>query len=323
VHRLVLVAVLAPLVACVDGFQGSNVQMDLSPAMPVEASPGVAPRAGEVPDSTHFTFYAFDTGTDSQGNPVGRLYAVQDFEIHRIVDPASPCFIDVPPNVPHPGLHVSQFAQVIAADTGYTYDATNGIDLANPPAGATQQQMIAAATAQQRMINIALLGGDMGIKVITSASAGNYPPLGADCNDTSGIPPPTCTDGPSNQRRLAMCQKAWHDDKNYYEGTDRVLTAPLNGITHGFVDGMNPVNLAPVGGSQFFVTSELDRFTGYAIYQQADFPTAAGPGTLLLFGAPTMPTRGVYHVHMTSAANPALVADVAIFPDLDQDNTNF
>ena len=317
----VLATVVAPLVGCVDNFQGSNVQLDLAPGTPVEASAGVMPRPGELPANSHFTLYAFDDGTDAQGNPVGRLYAVQDFEVHRIVDLTSPCYIDVGEHVPHPGLHVSQFAKQIAADTGYGYDPATGIDLANPPPGATQQQMIDAATAQQRMQNVEALASDMGIAVVSSASSGSYPAVATSCTDTSGIPPPTCTDAASNRRRLAMCQAAWKADPKYFEGTDRVLTAPLNGTTHGFVDGTNPVNFAPVGGAQFFVDDHLDGFAGFAIYTQLD--GGSGPGQLLLFGRPTSPTRGVIHVHMTSPSDPTLAADVAIFANLDQDNTNF
>ena len=319
--RTAVVCVVWSLVGCVDGFQGSNVQLDLSPGTPVEASAGVAPRPGELPANSHYTFYAFDQGMDAQGNPVGRLYAVQDFEIHRIVDLSSPCFIDVGEHVPHPGLHVTQYARVIAMDTGYAWSAAGGIDLANPPAGATQQQKIDAATAQQRMVNVAALAGDMGIQVVTSASAGNYPPVAADCNDTTMIPPPSCVDEASNKRRLAMCQAAWKKDPSYFEGTDRVLTAPLNGVTHGMVDGANPVNMAPVGGAQLFVDEHLDRFTGFAIYTQMD--GASGPGQLVFFGTPTSPTRGVIHVHMSSPSDPNLFANVAIFANLDEDNTNF
>jgi hypothetical protein len=248
------------------------------------------------------------------------LFAVQRFEIHRIVDTSSPCFIDAGEHVPYPGLHVSQFARQVAADTGYGYDAASGIDLANPPPGATQPQMIAAATAQQRMLDIAALESDMGIRVVTSASEGSYPPVATDCADTSGLPPPTCTDPPSNTRRLSACQAAWKADPDYFEGTDRVLTAPLDGVTHGFVDGMNPINLAPVGGAQFFVDEHLEGFAGFAIYVALD--GASDPGQLLLFGTPTMPTRGVIHVHLANATTP-LTAELAIFANLDEDNTNF
>jgi hypothetical protein len=172
------------------------------------------------------------------------------------------------------------------------------------------------------MNDVGLLASDAGIKVVTSASKGVYPPTAGDCTDPTKIPPPTCTDEPSNQRRLAMCQAAWKADPAYFEGTDRILTAPLNGVTHGFVDGNNPINLAAVGGAQLFVDAHLDKFTGYAIYQQVD-TGGMGPGTLLLFGTPVTPTRGVQHVHMTSPSGSPLTADVAIFSDLDSDSTTF
>ena len=159
------------------------MQFDLSPAFPVQASPGVAPKAGELPSNVHFTFYALENGMDAQGHPVGRLFAVQQLEIHRIVDLASPCFIDVGEHVPHPGLHVSEYAARISADDGIA-------DIANPPASATTAQQIEVATALQRQMNVAALASDAGPKVVTSASTGFYPPVGADCSDTSGIPPP-------------------------------------------------------------------------------------------------------------------------------------
>jgi hypothetical protein len=179
---------------------------------------------------------------------------------------------------------------------------------------------VSAATAQQRMLDIAALESDSGIRVVTSASAKTYPPVAADCNDPTMLPPPACTDPASNSRRLEMCQAAWKADPDYFEGTDRVLTSPLDGVTHGFVDGMNPINMAAVGGAQFFVDDHLDGFTGFALYVQTD--GASGPGQLLLYGTPTMPTRGVIHVHLTSAVT-TLTAELAIFADLDEDTTTF
>ena len=58
----------------------------------------------------------------------------------------SPCFIDVGEHVPHPGLHVSQYAKVIGMDVGIP-------DFTNPPANATQEAKVTAATADQREDN--------------------------------------------------------------------------------------------------------------------------------------------------------------------------
>jgi hypothetical protein len=308
--RAYVTSLFALCAGCIDGFQGSNVQFDFSPATPVLASAGATPLTGELPANTHFTLYAFQEDAMQ-----GRLFELERFEIHRIVDPTSPCFIDVGDHVPHPGLHATKFADRIAQDTGIP-------DYMNPPASATEQQKVEIGTAVQREKNIVSLASDTGIRVVTSASISNYPALAADCNDTNGIPPPDCMDDAANARRLAACQAFWASDSKYYEGTDRILTAPLNGVAHGMVDGMNPINQGPVGGAQFFVDEVLDNFQGFAIYTQQDDQVAPG-GNLLLFGKPTMPTRGVIHVHLTNAASPAITADMAIFSNLGQDDVSF
>jgi len=308
---------LLALAGCVDELRGSNVQFDFSPSMPVQASAFRAPGAMELPNNVHFTLYAFSE-TDDGGNVIGRLFELQRFEVHHIVDLDSPCFIDVGEHVPFPGLHVSQFAAHMKETTGID-------DVANPPPGASERDQIEVATAIQRQANVALLAGDDGPKVITSWTTYAYPAVGADCNDASGIPPATCTDDASNERRLAMCAAAWDDTQNdhlYYEGTDLVLTAPLDGITYGFVDGMNPINLAPVGGAQFFVDEQLTGFAGFAVYWQRDDAPPGDLGTQLLFGRPTEPTRGVIHVHMTSLVS-SVTAELAIFANLDEDDVHF
>jgi hypothetical protein len=302
---------LALFAGCVDDFAGSNVQFDFLYAMPFQASVGVTPGVGQLPAGVHFTLVGIQEDTDQD-----HLFELERFEIHQIVDLDSPCYIDVGDNVPYPGIHVSQYAARLEADTGIT-------DLANPPATSTMEQQIEVATAQQRMADITALSGNMGIHTVTSASTSTYPPTGTDCSDTSAdtIPPPMCDDDASNARRLMLCQAAWAADPDLWEGTDRVLTAPLNGTTHGFVDGVNPVNLAPVGGAQFFVPDATDSMTAYAVYYQTDDLNTFG--TQLLFGRPTEPTRDVLHVHMVSTAQLGLTAEMAIFPDLDQDSVHF
>ncbi|HEX2686996.1 MAG TPA: hypothetical protein VHN14_10280 [Kofleriaceae bacterium] len=297
---------------CVDGFRGSNVQLDLSPGTPVQAHVIGAQMAGELPASAHFTLYGIqERATEA------RLFELQRFEVHRLVDLTSPCFIDVGDHVPHPGLHVSMYAKKIAEDTGIA-------DLANPPPTATEDQRIALATAMQRMIDVQLIanGPPLPINAVTSASTSVYPAMAADCSGpVDQLPPPACMDDASNQRRLQLCQAAWQADPSLFEGTDRVLTDPLNGIINGMVDGRNPVNLAPVGGAQFFVDQALDNIDAYAIYTQIDGVDA--PGTQLLFGRPTLPTRGVLHVHLEGPGNPALTAEMAVFIDLGQDDVHF
>ena len=268
--------------------------------------------AGEQPANTHYSLFSIQEDATAD-----RLFEIDRFEIHYLVDTTSPCFIDVGENVPHAGLHVTQYAKKIAEDTGI-------VDIANPPATATEQQKILMATALQRMQNVAALAGATGlpIKVVTSVSTTAYPAVAAACGGPAEqLPPPTCTDDASNAQRLALCQATWRSDANLFEGTDRVLTAPLNGVTRGMLVGRNPINMAPVGGAQFFVDEALDDVDAYAIYTQVDGND--DPGTQVYFGKPTRPTRGVRHVHLVSPLNPMLTAEMAVFADLGEDDVHF
>jgi len=295
---------------CVDGFRGSNIQIDLSPATPVQVSAGQVASATELPADSFLRISAIEHVGDGDS-----AIEVQRFELHKIVDVASPCFIDVGDNVPFPGLHVSEYQHAIEDATGIT-------DLANPPPGATEQQQIDAATAVQRMANVAALGGAMGIHVVTSASPAVYPVVDADCTG-SGLPPPACRDADANARRLAICRQSWDADPALFEGTDRVLTSPLNGTTFGFVDGLNPIVPTPIGGAQFFVPVALADVDQYAITIQMDGDDPTTPGTLLFTGEPVPGPRGVQHVHFTSPASPGLTAEMTVFPDLGEDEVHF
>jgi hypothetical protein len=326
-----LALALLSLAGCIDEFHGSNVQIDLATPTPAQVSAGLSPAANELPSNIHFTLYAFDEYTTEQGTTVGSLFEIQQFEIHHAVDLASPCYIDVGEHVPFPGIHVSQYVERVKM--------ANGIDdIANPPASATEQQKIEVATAIQRGQNIDKLAAADGPKALTSVSDVVYPPVAASCTDPDGIPPPMCSDDDSNARRLAACQGIWSGDRNLYEGTDRVLTLPLNGAVAGFVSGLNPINLGAIGGAQFFVDEALDDFDGYAIYWQyddanhdgmPDYPASIPMsdrnviGKQFLFGRPEAPTRGVIHVRMTNLTNPLITADLAVFADLDTDDVHF
>lgn len=305
-----VVVVVVGVTGCVDGFRGSNIQIDLSGTTPVQVSEGVTPGVGELPANVNLRVIGIDH-TDA-GDAV---FELQRFELHRVIDLRSPCFIDVGENVRFPGLHVTQFGNAMAEATGIT-------DVANPPPGASENDKIDAATAQQRMMNIALLGGSTGIKVVTSATETTYPAVDPDCGGL-GLPPPECTSREDNARRLTICTQVWAGDPELYEGTDRVLTAPINGTTFGFVLGANPVTPVPVGGAQFFVADALETIDELGIAIHTD-GTDDG-GTLMLVGTPVDgPTRGVRRVHMESPLLPGgFNAEMAIFADLGEDDVHF
>ena len=306
-QRALLLAAL--LSGCVDGFQGSNIQFDFSSNTPVQASQNGQAKPGQLPAASSLALYALDEATAQTS-----LFEVQRFEIHRVVDLASPCFIDVGEHVPYPGIHVSQFAARLSADDKIP-------DINNPPAGATAAQISEVATAQVRQVNVAKLASDQGIKVISSASDAVYPAVDADCSG-SGIPAPSCSDDASNARRLLKCQAVWAATPELFEGTDRVLVSPLSGTTYGMVDGFNPINQGLVGGAQFFVPTNLDRFTTYAIYERAD--GATGLGDQLYYGhAVPDEVRGVRHVRLVGNADSTQTAELVIFANLDDDSVQF
>jgi hypothetical protein len=308
-------AILIALGGCVDGFRGANIQLDLLTGTPVQARVTEAPDLPRVlPANSHFTIYAIQQDADQD-----RLFEVQQFEIHRLVDRTSPCFIDVGENVPHPGIHVTRYAIRIAEDIGAP-------DVNTPPPGATERQRQELETANLRMANVAKLAGDTGmpVNVVSSASTAVYPAVASGCGGPEEqIPPPECMDDASNQRRLALCQAVWRANPAMFEGTDRVLTAPLNGVTHGMLFGLNPINMAPVGGAQFYVDEALGNVDAYAIYFEIEAPGMEPPGTQLFFGRPTMPTRGVSRVRLVSPINMLLTAEMAVFADLGDDGVRF
>lgn len=302
------------LVGCVDGFTGANVQLDMSPFTPNQASDNRPPvPMAELPAQTHFTLWR----VDEEPGQAPVFTALQQFEVHRVADIGSACFIDVGDQVPFPGVHVTEFARKMGESVMIP-------DITNPPAGASDQDRIDAATAVQRANNVQLLATSPGgVKVITTASPTLYPPVDADCTG-AGLPPPTCRDDASNARRLAICSEIWAADPLKFEGTDRVLTAPLNGTTFGFVNGLNPINMSPVGGAQFLAADPLDnpRPDAFAITIDPDGTTV--PGTLFLYGTPQMTTRGVTHVRMGSPIPGSMSGAVlAIFTDLSEDEVDF
>jgi hypothetical protein len=307
--------ILLTLPGCVSTFEGSNVELDLAKTFPAQASAYGPASPGQFEPNSHFALYALDDFTD--GTKTGqRLFELQRFEIHPVVDVASPCFIDVGPHVPYPGLHVTEFAHQVAIDTGIS-------DVTNPPPTATREQQILMATAIQREANIVALGAPVGgLKVITTASEKSYPAVAADCNGPDDqIPPPTCVEPAANARRLKLCQAAWANDPDYFEGTDRTLSVGLDGVTYGPLDGINPINLAPIGGAGFFIDEAVAGSSAYAIYHQVD--GAPPPGDLILYGEPVKVTRGVLHVHLKSVSNPSLAGDIAIFANIGEDDVHF
>ncbi len=353
-HLTVLSLATAALLCagCVEKFSGSNLQFDFSAAT---LAPGGNDYDGvRAPDNTYLTFYAVDHvyAVDADGNPVlddlgnpvvseSFLFAVQRFEIRRVIDTSSPCFIEVE-NTPFPGLHVTQVAtklkQTICARLQQD-DTCFDLAVTDPPPGATEEDIIDVITADVRMQNLPDLEAQ--VKAVTTFSNFQYP---------ADIPAADLIDDASNAERLEKCQAAWADeaesreaeDEGFYEGSDKVFTLPLNGRLYGMVEGLNPINdVGLIGGAAMFVDEVLTTPDAFTLNWQfkdldgdgePDYPAdffddpnrqESDTGYTFMTGRPEARTRGVVSVRLVSPYATGTFAEVAIFPDLADDDVHF
>ena len=205
------VGVLALVLAaagCVEAFDGSNVQIDFNSGVQTNTRPGDTPQPDQPPANTHYVLYGADLVyqrdannrpvLDVAGQPVilrSFLFEVQRFEIRSAIDRTSPCFIDLE-RTRFPGIHVTQYAAAVRAATGITDPFLPGQD----PDDVTD-----VLTADRRASNLPLI--ESALKAVTSYADFRYPAIGTQCANEAGvdrmlIPPATCADPESNDRKL-------------------------------------------------------------------------------------------------------------------------
>jgi hypothetical protein len=317
----------AGVAGCVESFPGSNVQMDFGGGVPTAALPGVAPVGLQPPSGTYYSLYATREERDAAGDVIADYqFHVEDFEIVRLINRSSPCFIDLEGSR-YPGIHATRYLDRLQLDTGIA-------DPLNPPADADPGDRIDVVTARQRMLFQPAFEGSVKA-VVTASQTFQYGPVAADCSGGAGIPPAECIDDASNRLRLAACQREWSRDPNFYEGSDKVFSLPLNGVFYGVVTGQNPVNGGTIRSSSIFVDEALDDVQGFTIrwqYKDAngdgtpDVPageTFEEIGTLMMTGRIRTITRGVINAILANPVDPTISARLAVFPDLASDDIEF
>jgi hypothetical protein len=324
----IALALSAGVAGCVEAFPGANVQIDFGGGVPTAALPGVPPLGLQPPTGTYYALYATREERDENGTVVRNdQFHVEDFEIVRLINRASPCFIDLEGSR-YPGIHATQYLARLQEDTGIA-------DPLNPPADADPGDRIDVVTARQRMLFQPQLEG--AVKAVASVSQTfQYGPVAADCNgDGSLIPPPECTSDAQNRLRLAACQRQWSTDPGFYEGSDKVFSLPLNGIFYGVVTGMNPINGGTIRSSSIFVDEALDDVQGFTIRWQykdgnsdgiPDVPageTLEPLGRMMMTGRVRSITRGVINANLANPVDPTISARMAVFPDLASDDIEF
>ena len=336
--------------ACVEAFDGSAVQLDLARGVQVNPRGTEVPQPDQPAVNTHFALYAVDAvyklnadGTpviDGSGQPVidrTYLFKQKEFVIRPVIDTASPCLIELE-DTRYPGLHVTQVAAQVRADTGIA-------DPFNANCAATDttcnNNVTDVLNADRRVNNLALVQG--ALKAVTSFANFRYPPIGTACVGMAGadpllIPPITCTDAASNAQRLSLCRALWKANPDWYEGSDKVFTLPLSGQFFGMVDGSSPVNGGFVGGTSFNVEDNLVGLDAYLMNWQyddldhdgqPDFPASvpaeerSETGYTYMQGTPRSVARGVITVPMAHPTNPRITARLVVFPNLGHDDVHF
>ncbi len=312
--RLVACAVIAAAASgCVDAFGGSKIEILFSNAVPL---PG-AGELGAPPDGTHFELYAVQGGL-----PVH----IMDMQLEPVVQANHPCFIeldrDIPlTNVSADGLHASQWYQY-ALDL---YDADGVI---------TDEEAGFLADALRRVSrNIPDLEANVVAVTATpfgrAVEGGLSAPVVAE--RLAAVPPPGDTDDASNRTRAELCRELFADVPELYVGTDRLITAPLNGLFFGVADGQDPRSGGFIGGASLDLPARLDSFEALRLNWQFDDPAdpraeALGQsptGYHFMAGVPEHRVRGVINVHLENNDFGSTSADLAIFTDLDEDSTGF
>lgn len=268
---LALALLVASAGACVDTFEGVDIQITLDEGVRGAAAPGETPDPGQPPADTYFTLYAIDlagSGDDQRSF----AHELVRFEIVPVIDASSPCFIEVEnlETGTFVGLHVTQLVNKLEAETGID-------DPLNPPSGADPDDVIDILTAERRLSFVPQIAG--GLQAVVAPSIHRVPDVDTGCvgdgTDTSAdlIPPPECIDDESNQRRRELCQEFWDRHPDQFEGSDRAYADPLNGTFYGLVDGVNPKNASPLGGIEFLLDVDWDGFEQIAVnwqYEDAD-----------------------------------------------------
>ena len=190
--------------ACVDTFSGSDVQIDFAANFPRAVLAGEAQAPEQPPANTYYILWASEQALDPSGKPQATyLFDVAHFEIKRLIDMSSPCFIELESSR-FPGVHVTQYASKLSQQTGIT-------DPGNPPAGAAPGDITDVLDAQIRMSHLLALQNT--VEIVTDASTASYGGAGAietTCiednpgADPAKFPPAKCVGDQSNKKRLAL-----------------------------------------------------------------------------------------------------------------------
>jgi len=240
------------------------------------------------------------------------VFRLAQFDILPALDQADPCFIE-DETARFPGLHSTK-----------VYAKT--LEAAMADGMVTDQEAGEIASAQVRVANMGAL--QAALKVL--AVHGDGVTHAAIAAATATVPSPALIDEASNAARLAACRAAFAQIPEYYVGTDKVLTIPINGTYIGMVEGRDPRNNSFLGGGSIDVPESFPSFSFMRINWQFNAqndpraPTPASPiGYRCMSGSPVERERGVINVSMRNEAFAQISGEASIYTQLDADNVHF
>jgi len=289
---------------CVESFEGSWVEFTLGPNTHVPGDTNLG--NGKPPSGTHFEMWVVTAG---------RGFKMAEFSIVPELDPAFPCFIEEDDSK-FPGLHTMQWVEKNLESVGGT------------PEGEGELGIIADANERERRIPLIFNQ----LKAVTSYDVTATPAvLTALSDEVAAMAPITDISDAASAKRRTICKKFFADHPNFYVGNDKVFALPLNGKFFGLVDGTDPRNAAPVGGSGFTVPVTAKEFDTLAINWQFNDPQdpriqqfgPAPAGYHYMSGTPQYRTRRTINVPMRNQQFPEINGEVAMFPGIHEDDVQF
>jgi len=324
---------------------------------------GQAPFASQPPANTHFQLNYVRNATDADGNRVQYSFKAGEFELQPQVDLFDPCVMDIEPTR-FPGIHITAVRARTAEEFGFATPTDYATLGPSDPVWddlTENERAEVFHTARRNNLIFGLSGRllsvtsyhptspitDVGVDTVCASDPNSDPGLIPPHLDVTQLPNivPTCFDDESNARRRSLCETYFADNPNYYVGSDRILTKPLNGVFDGTVyslDPRNPLGVTRFIGALIITDSDVGDIDGMSITWQyddddgdgePDYPASvpdsekSPTGHTYLSGSPSsgLQQRGVTTLTLTSQEflDPFLNADVTIYDNLDEDNVNF
>lgn len=297
-----LAGVFALAAGCVDNVNVSKLEIFLRSGVHIAGADDPA----APPSDTHYEIYVVKGDV---------TYPVAQIDILPVIRRADPCFIEMDEDR-FPGLHSTKVVDKTIED------AMRGDPEVTPVEAGD------IANAKVRVGNMQLLEESLKVMAVHEPGLTNQ----AIAALLAGVPGPDDIGDAANAQRLAACKEIFRQHPNYYVGTDKITTIPINGTYIGMVEAMDPRNGGFLGGGQISVDAsfpDLDAVRVNWNFNDPNDPRRAGYplssiGWHYLSGRAVQRVRGVYNVSLVNQDfGRRISGEISVYTDLSRDDVNF